>query len=441
MKTILLITFLIITRGIISAQERLVLLDSLFSTMHDRTQFNGNVLIADKGEIIYRNSFGYADLEKRTIIDENTLFNIGSITKAFTALAIQQLEEQGKLNISDSVVKYLPEFPYSNVTIHHLLIHASGLPDISKFWKSEDPNKIAYNKDVLGVLYTMKPDLMFNPGEESEYSNLGYMVLAEIVQAVSGLGFKEYLIENIFEPANMRRTNIYNAEEILGIENVARGLVLYPITGNYEEAIKLPEFSMNYVMSGFKGDGNAYSTILDLFSFYQALSNGILISMESLNRAFGKHIPAKMQGTPDYGNSYGYGWTIINAPVKIVHRGGELAGYVSNIIWNITDGRLTIYLINDYLAYTSYHQNIPMAVTLIMTRNELQIPKLIASIELTKTAINSSVEEFEEIISTIKKNPDIYRIDMQGLKFLVMKLQQIGEHVKSDLVLSAFGPE
>ena len=129
MKTILIIIFLLITSGIISAQERHVLLDSLFNTMHVRSQFNGNVLIANKGEIIYRNNFGYADLEKKTMIDDNTLFNIGSITKVFTAIAIQQLEEQGKLNISDSIVKYLPEFPYCNVTIHHLLIHASGLQD------------------------------------------------------------------------------------------------------------------------------------------------------------------------------------------------------------------------------------------------------------------------------------------------------------------------
>ena len=239
----------------------------------------------------------------------------------------------------------------------------------------------------------------------------------------------------------MKRTNIYDSKEIRGIENVAKGYVLYPFTGKFEEAIKIPEFSMNYVVSGFQGDGNAYSTIVDLFSFYQALSNGTLISKERLNKAFDEHILAKMQGTPDYGNSYGYGWTVINAPVKIVQRGGELPGYVSNIIWNITDDRLTIYLINDYLSYTSYQHHIPMAVTLIMTSSDLQIPKLTASIELTKTAISSSVEELEEMISTIKNNPDIWSIDMQGLKFLVMKLQQVGEKVKSDLILSAFGPE
>jgi CubicO group peptidase (beta-lactamase class C family) len=290
----------------------------------------------------------------------------------------------------------------------------------------------------MSALIEQKQELQFVPGDSSEYSNLGYMILAEIVKQVSETDFKDYLHSNIFKPSGMVRTNIYNADEIKQIENVAKGYALYPFTGKYEEAIKIPEFVSNYVLSGFQGDGNVYSTTIDLFNFYKALSNNILISEESLKTVFQKHIPARLEGTPDYGNSYGYGWTIINAPLKIVQRGGELTGYVSNTIWNISEERLIVYLSNDYLSYTSYQNQIPYSIGGIFYQNNVQIPKMIASVELTKIVVTSSVELLSDKIKEIKINPDLYQIDFQGLMFLVMKLEQIGNKEKADFIKNSF---
>jgi hypothetical protein len=239
----------------------------------------------------------------------------------------------------------------------------------------------------------------------------------------------------------MARTNIYTADEIKQIENVAKGYALYPFTGKYEEAVKIPEFVENYVVSGFQGDGNVYSTTIDLFNFYKALSRNTLISEASLKIVFQKHIPAKMEGTQDFGNSYGYGWTIINAPMQVVQRGGELQGYFSNTVWNITEGRLIIYLSNDYLSYTSYQNQIPMAIAGIFYQNNLQLPLMIASVELTKIVIGSSIESLTDKIIEIKNKPDLYQIDLQGLKFLVMKLEQIGNKEKADLIKNSFKSE
>lgn len=438
MKTAKLITLLILISTICFGQEKNKLLDSLFSTMNQRGQFYGNVLIAEHNKIVFSESYGYADREKKVLLNEQTLFNIGSVSKAFTAIAILQLAEKEKLKLSDKVVKYLPDFPYAEITIHHLLIHAAGLPNDYDLLKNGnwDNSKIASNKDVLSALNEQKPELQFTPGERSEYSNLGYMLLAEIVKTSSKTDFKESLQNNLFRPANMTRTNIYNSEEIKQLENVAKGYLFYPFTGKYEEAIKIPEFISNYTLSGFQGDGNVYSSTIDLYNFYKALSNNTLITEESLKVAFQKHVPAKMEGTPDFGNSYGYGWTIINAPVQVVQRGGELPGYVSNTVWNITDDRLIIYLSNDYLSYTSYQNQIPYSIKGIFFNNKLQIPKMTASVELTKMVITSSKETLTEKIDEIKNNPDLYQIDLQGLKYLVMKLEQLGNKEKAEKISS-----
>ncbi len=443
MKTAKLFTFFIFISAISFSQEKADLLDSLFRTMSERGQFYGNVLIAEHNKVIFSKSYGFADREKNERLNEQTLFNVGSVSKAFTAIAILQLAEKRKLDLADKVIKYLPGFPYPDITIHHLLIHAGGLPDDYDLLKKNDwdNSRIATNKDVMSALFEQKPALQFTPGERSEYSNLGYMILSEIVEVVSQTDFKAYLQEHIFIPANMNRTNIYNAEEIKQVENVAKGYVLYPFTGKYEEAIKIPEFASNYMISGFLGDGNVYSTTIDLYNFYEALSNNTLISEKSLKTAFQKHIPAKMEGTPDFGNSYGYGWTIINAPVQVVQRGGELTGYVSNTVWNITEERLIIYLSNDYLPYTSYQNQIPMSIAGVFYQNKVQLPKMTASVELTKMVITSSKETLTKKIEEIKNKPDLYQIDFQGLKFLVMKLEQIGNKEKADLILNSFKPE
>lgn len=443
MRTTKLFILFIFLSAIGFSQEKSELLDTLFSTMSERGQFYGNVLIAEHDEVIFSKSYGYSDRTKEELLNAGTLFNVGSVSKAFTAISILQLAEKDKLKLTDKVSKFIQEFPYPEITIHHLLIHAGGLPSDYDLLNSInwDNSKIAINKDLMLALFKEKPALQFSAGDRSEYSNLGYIILSEIVKNVSKSDFKEYLLRNIFEPAGMSRTNIYNAEEIKQIENVAKGYVLYPFTGKYEEAIKIPEFVSNYVTSGFQGDGNVYSTTNDLFNFYKALSNNILINEHSKNMIFQKHISAKMEGTPDFGNSYGYGWTILNAPMQVVQRGGELAGYISNTVWNITEERLIVYLSNDYLSYTSYQNQIPFSIGGIFFQNKVEIPKMTASVELTKMVIPSSIEVLTKKIEEIKNNSDLYQIDLQGLKFLVMKLEQTGNKEKADLIVNGFKPE
>lgn len=422
-------------------REKAQLLDSLFTTMHERGQFNGNVLIAQNGKIIYKNCLGYADREKQIPLDENTLFNTGSVSKIFTAIAIQQLEEKKLLKLEDPVEKHLPGFPYPEITIHHLLIHAGGLPEDSRLLQNMqwDRSRIATNQDVMDALYAQKPSLRFTPGQSSAYNNLGYVVLAQIVEQASGMNFKEYLHQNIFNSAKMERTSIYDMEEIKLADNVAKGYLFYPFTGKFEEAITIPEFSGNIVASGYCGDGNVYSTITDLFHFYRALDAGKLINSQSFEKATQKHILAhNLYGENEYGVSFGYGWSIADAPVTIIQRGGELPGYLSNSIWNLDNDRLIIYLMNDYLAYLSYQSYIYPAYARIMHQNLLEIPKLFASVELTKMAVTCTQEEMALKIQEIKEQPDLYDTDIHGLQFLVHKLNQLDLTEKTALIMDAF---
>lgn len=300
-----------------------------------------------------------------------------------------------------------------------------------------DNTTIATNKAVLSNLYKEKPHLEFTPGEKSSYSNLGYMVLAEIVEKTSGMEFESYLKKNIFKPAKMNNTAIYDAKESKGVDNVAKGYLFYPFTGKYEEAVKLDEFASNYAISGLVGDGNVYSTTNDLFRFTRALKSGKLISKEAVDEAFRKHIATNDK----YGTSFGYGWTIANAPSKVVQRGGELPGYVANIIWDVTKDNLLIYLVNDYLHYISYHREIYPAYAGVMYSDKLNIPKFKASTELTKIAVKSSLSEMEAKIKEIKKHPELYQLDVNGLHFLVQKLKQLGENEKAALMMRSFNPE
>jgi CubicO group peptidase (beta-lactamase class C family) len=421
--------------------EKALLLDTLFTTMHARGQFNGNVLIAENGKIIYKNCLGLADREKQIPLNENTLFNTGSVSKIFTAIAIQQLEEKKLLKLEDPVEKHLPGFPYPDITIHHLLIHAGGLTEDSQLLQNIqwDLSKIAKNQDVMDALYAQKPALRFTPGQSSAYNNLGYIVLAQIVEQASGLDFKEYLHQYIFGPAKMGKTSVYDMEGIKQAGNVAKGYLFYPFTGKYEEAVKLPEFSSTYAVSGFCGDGNVYSTVTDLYRFYRALDAGKLITGESFEKAIQKHILAhNLYGENEHGVSFGYGWSIADAPVTIIQRGGELPGYLSNSIWNLDNDRLIIYLMNDYLAYLSYQSTIYPAYARIMHQNLLEVPKLTASVELTKMAVTSSPEEMAIKIQEIKEQPDLYDTDIHGLQFLVHRLNQLDLTEKAALIMQAF---
>jgi CubicO group peptidase (beta-lactamase class C family) len=234
-------------------------IDALFNDWNLKNHPGGVVGVMKSGEITYLNAFGNASLEYKVPNNNSTLFNIGSISKQFTAMGIVVLQKRGLLSVDDTVQKYFPEFPIfrNPITIKHLLQHTSGLRDFHELmalagWRGDDYRT---NEDVMRLLQ-MQTDLNFKPGEQFMYSNTGYVVLAEIIENVTGENFKVWMQNNVFEPLQMKNTYV---------EDNNQHIVPNRATSYYHSHDKVFEMAQAYW--AYTGAGNMYSTTEDLLKW------------------------------------------------------------------------------------------------------------------------------------------------------------------------------
>ncbi|MEW5797778.1 MAG: serine hydrolase domain-containing protein [Bacteroidota bacterium] len=307
--------------------------DSLFSVLAEKKGFNGNVLVGIYGNIVYKNAFGYSDLKTKEPLNVKSVFQIASVTKQFTAVAVMMLKEQGKIEYSDTVQKYLPDFPYKNITIRQLLSHRSGLPNYmyfsGKYWK----NKREYltNEKLLEIMKRYKPNPEFLPDRRYKYSNTGYAILALIIERISGVSYDEFLEQNIFFPLGMTSTFVYNPKN--------RKTIDYETNGYTKRKRKTsPDF-----LDGVTGDKGIFSTVEDLFAWDQALYTEKLVKQSTLEEAF---TPSSYDFKRD--NNYGFGWRIdtLADGSKVVYHGGWWRGYNSLFLRRLDDHTTVIILCN-----------------------------------------------------------------------------------------------
>ena len=169
--------------------------DSLFRHLHKKKGFNGTVLVTKYDQIIYRGAFGYADFKTKDTLSTQTVFQLASVSKQFTAVAVMMLKEQGKLNYDDSLQVYIPDFPYKGITIKQLLTHRSGLPNYTYFSDKLWPDRKVdlNNDDVLSMMAVHKPNIYYQPDRTFSYSNTGYALLASVVEkATRKLGARPF---------------------------------------------------------------------------------------------------------------------------------------------------------------------------------------------------------------------------------------------------------
>ena len=313
-------------------------LDSLLKRINKRHDFHGAVLVAKNKKIVYQNQVGYADFRKKTLINSESIFQLASVSKQFTAAAIMQLKEKNKLKLTDSVNAYFPDFPFKNITIRNLLNHTSGLPKY--FWVAEHEwkeNKPPTNKNLMAVLPISKAQRFFKPGRNFDYSNTGYFVLASIIEKVTGISFNQYLQKNIFEPLNMKNSYVYSYQNDTIRKNQLKGYRLY----RGWKHIKIG----HTVNDAIVGDKNVYSTLEDLFKWTYGLNSGGLITQESLDLMYTK-------GETIYGRKvpYGFGFRLDSSDKKNIYHYGK---------WNGFSTALTNYLEEDMviivLEHTSYN--------------------------------------------------------------------------------------
>lgn len=322
-------------------------IDSVMQSVVDTAQFNGNVLVARNGEVIYQKSFGTTNYYTGEKLNDSSLFELASVSKAFTAMAIMMLKEQGKLSYDDDVTKYLPELPYKGMTIRHFLTHTSGIPDYGDVMLKDkwDLKKIAHNDDIIAAFSRQKPPVVFNPGEKWEYSNTAYAMLATIVQRVSGKSYGDFLAEKIFTPLDMKRTRTYNTRrEGEVIDNYAYGFVYSDSLKRFVLPDSLKEYYYVYTLDGIEGDGIVNSTTGDLFKWDRALYTDKLVSKASIEEAF---TSGKLNN--DSLHNYGFGWFLASDSLhgKIVRHSGGWPGYRTNLVRFIDHGDCIVILTNN----------------------------------------------------------------------------------------------
>ncbi|MEJ8756845.1 serine hydrolase domain-containing protein [Pontibacter sp. H259] len=316
------------------AQKLTHQLDSVFTYLHKRRGFNGTVLVTKYDSVLYRGAFGYTDFEDKDTLTTNTAFQLASVSKQFTAMAIMMLQEEGELQYDDSVQQYLPGFPYKGITIRQLLNHRSGLANYTyfsdKLWP--DRNKPITNKDVVDLMRVHQPAPYYPPNAHFDYSNTGYMLLAAIVEKVSGEDFATYLQEQIFEPLGMEHTFTYSTTMATITGQIADGH-----TGGRRKR------TADY-LDTVLGDKGVYSTVEDLYKWDQALYSERLVSFETLKEAFSGSRPDKKEKDEDYG----FGWRIkqLDNGDTVVYHGGLWHGYATYLLRNPKDHSALIVLSN-----------------------------------------------------------------------------------------------
>ena len=264
-------------------------LDDYFSALEKGKEINGNVLVTENERVIYQKSFGYADFDVQRLNNAESEFNLASISKTFTATAILQLKEKGKLALDDKFAKYFPDFPYPAITVRQLLSHSSGLTDtdlapIFENFAANHSGRNPANSDLVPLLARAKIQLKLKPGEKWWYCNLGFQLLALLVEKVSGEKFGDYLAKHIFQPAGMNHTYL-KTHLINPVDSPNLSLSCdYPFKF-FIKRVKLNGESSFYNETLY-GHANVVSTTADFLRYDTSLYNQTLLKNETLNETF-----------------------------------------------------------------------------------------------------------------------------------------------------------
>ena len=315
-------------------------LDKSIDSLYAIHEFNGNILLVKNGVRLYEKSIGFTDSTTNYALTISSAFNLASISKTFTSSLVLMYVQEGKLKIDDQVHTYLPNFPYKNITIRHLLNHTHGM--IEYFDWINDTLKIKDtigNDQLLTLLSKYKPALNSVPGEKFNYCNTGYAVLSEVLETISGMPYATLLKSKITKPLKLENTYVQTVKMPNSPKNRVYGMKFKDGRWNAFDLTTLDEVV---------GDGNIYSTVDDLQKWDQALRDGKVLKPAILQEAY---TPAVVKEQPKM--VYGLGW-IINEPGKKVSHSGSWNGFKNNMVRDLQNGYTLISLSNGTAGIASY---------------------------------------------------------------------------------------
>jgi CubicO group peptidase (beta-lactamase class C family) len=274
---------------------------AIFASFVKSGQPGGSVIVLKDGKELYKGAFGVSDVDKKTPMTTQNLFQIGSLAKQFTALGIMMLAQEGKLKYDDPVGKYLPDLARfgDKMTLRALMTHTSGMPGLygedDLYSKLIERREKPTNADLLAVLKNSKP--AFKPGEQYEYGNPAYQMLALVLERVSGQRFEVFMQERIWGPAGMKST--------FTMPNKRRDEDAKVAHSYTQDEDGKPSAYDSEELENLQGAGSVYSTVEDLALYDKALSGDTLIKQSALAEAFK---PMKLNDDSD--STYGFGWVL-----------------------------------------------------------------------------------------------------------------------------------
>jgi CubicO group peptidase (beta-lactamase class C family) len=364
-------------------------IDAIFNQAYPINSPGATVLIAKDDKIIYRKAFGMANLELKVQMKPENVFQLASITKQFTSVAILILMEQGKLSLKDPLSKYIADYPRGNeITLHHLLNHTSGIKDYTRIPELRTKTRLDLTTEEMISNFKNLP-LEFNPNEKYEYSNSGYFLLGYIIEKLSGMSYEDFIQRNVFDKLGMKNSYYGNSHKI--IPNRANGYQFYE--GNYEN----PEYMSTTIPYAA---GSLMSTVDDMFLWNNAIQNNALISEKSKQIAFTNHTL-----TNGKHSNYGYGWAINEIEgIKTLEHTGGINGFTTSGIYIPDKDIYSIVLTNldDGTGPETY--NIKVASTLLGKSITEKVPVKISEKELQKWV---GAYQFEDVVRFITYNKGV----------------------------------
>lgn len=410
----------LITATTAFAQQNVQKIDGLMKQYYDYGQFNGSVLVAEKGKVVYKSSFGMANMEWGIPNQPDTKFRIGSVTKQFTATLLLQLVEEGKIKLDGKLSDYLPDYRKDTggkVTIHQLLNHTSGIPSYTsrpKFLAEVSRNPYSVTDFVKTFA---SGDLEFEPGSKFSYNNSGYFLLGAVIERVTGKSYETVLSERILKPLGMTNTGYDHHAPIL--QKRASGYQKTP--DGFVNAAYL-DMSIPYAA------GSIYSTVEDLFKWDQSLQEDKILSADS----------KKLMFTPGLGN-YGYGIRIVDQPIgktdqktKTIGHGGGINGF-NSLLLRAVDKQQTV-IILDNVNLGQHHGRIAISIIGILNGQPFEPPKKSIAEALYKIAIEknvaSAVAEYRKLKSENSPMFDFSERELNTLGYQLLGLKRAKDAIE-----------
>lgn len=296
--------------------------------------FNGSILVAKNGQVVFEKYVGYINFATKDPITENSTFHLASISKTFTGMAILKMIEEGRLGLDDSLKKFFPELPYKGITIHMLLDHRSGLPNYLDFMDSVwDKKRKATNEDVLQFMIVHKPAIQASPDRVFHYCNTNFMLLALVLEKITKQPYPQYMRDSVFMPLGMKHTHVFSIKDTLSYIPTYMGGRPYP----------MDHLDCTY------GDKNIYSTVNDLLLWDKSLYQHTYINKQLLDMAFTpqSHEVKSM-------HNYGLAWRLFkNDNESLIYHNGKWHG--SNTVFTrVYEDTATIIILGNKFNHNIY---------------------------------------------------------------------------------------